>query len=59
MLPVPGRADAWIAMFDINQPKDPVNSGYIWLPLEFSGNSPPTIHWKTDWTLDGMLNRPR
>lgn len=54
VVPVPGRPDAWIAMFDINQPKDPVHSGYIWLPLEFDEASAPTILWKTEWTLDTL-----
>lgn len=55
ILPVPGRQDAWIAMFDINQPKDPVHSGYVWLPMEFDGDNSPTITWKSEWTLGSML----
>ena len=46
VFPVPGKTDKWIAMFDLNQPKDPVNSGYLWLPLEFDGDNQPTITWK-------------
>ncbi len=48
--PVPGRRDAWIAMFDINRPQDPVNSGYIWLPIEFEGER-PVIRWRDRWDL--------
>ncbi len=47
---VPGRRDAWIAMFDINRPQDPVNSGYIWLPIEFEGDH-PVIRWRDRWDL--------
>jgi hypothetical protein len=48
--PVPGRRDAWIAMFDINQPQDPITSGYIWLPIEFEGDR-PVIRWRNQWDL--------
>lgn len=48
--PVAGRQDAWIAMFDINKPEDPINSGYIWLPVEFEGNR-PLIRWRDQWDL--------
>jgi hypothetical protein len=48
--PVPGKRDAWIAMFDINQPEDPINAGYIWLPLRFVADQ-PVILWQTEWNL--------
>ena len=48
--PVAGRRDAWIAMFDINQPQDPITSGYIWLPVEFEGDR-PNIRWRNQWDL--------
>lgn len=57
VLPVPGRRDVWIAMFDINLQKDPVNSGYIWLPVEFDGQNKPIIQWKSVWTLEEMLKK--
>lgn len=46
--PVAGRRDAWIAMFDINKPEDPVNAGYIWLPIEFDAGQ-PVIRWRDRW----------
>ena len=55
VFPVPGGRDAWIAMFDINNPKDPVNSGYVWLPLEFDGEGKPAITWRNTWQLDDLL----
>ena len=48
--PVAGRKDAWIAMFDINKPEDPINAGYIWLPVEFEGEQ-PIIRWRDQWDL--------
>jgi hypothetical protein len=48
--PVAGRPDAWIAMFDINKPEDPINAGYIWLPIEFEAHQ-PVIRWRDQWDL--------
>ena len=48
--PVAGRPDAWIAMFDINKPEDPINAGYIWLPIEFEADQ-PVIRWRDQWDL--------
>ena len=48
--PMPGRRNAWIAMFDINRPQDPITSGYIWLPVEFEGDR-PVIRWRDVWDL--------
>lgn len=47
---VPGRRDAWIAMFDINRPQAPVTSDYIWLPIEFEADR-PVIRWRDQWDL--------
>lgn len=48
--PVAGRRDAWIAMFDINLPQNPIASGYIWLPIEFEEDR-PVIRWRDAWDL--------
>lgn len=56
VLTVPGRRDAFIAMFDINKPQDPVNAGYIWLPLEFSANQ-PAIQWRSEWNMSVFENQ--
>lgn len=48
--PVSGRRDAWIAMFDINKPEDPISAGYIWLPIEFEADQ-PVIRWRDTWDL--------
>jgi beta-xylosidase len=50
VFPVPDREDKFIAMFDINKPDDPVNAGYIWLPLEFTPGG-PSIEWRDEWDL--------
>ncbi len=47
---VAGRKDAWIAMFDINKPENPINAGYIWLPIEFEADQ-PVIRWRDTWDL--------
>ena len=51
VMPSPGKPDEWIAMFDIWNPKDPINAGYIWLPLGFEKDK-PVIRWKNEWKLD-------
>ena len=51
--PVAGRRDAWIAMFDINLPQNPITSGYIWLPIEFEGDR-PIIRWRDQWDLSAF-----
>jgi hypothetical protein len=53
VFPLPGRTDAWIAMFDINNPSDPINAGYIWLPLTFDGDK-PVIKWRDKWSLEEL-----
>lgn len=50
---VAGRQDAWIAMFDINKPEDPINAGYIWLPIEFEADQ-PVIRWRDQWDLSAF-----
>ncbi|MDF7825366.1 glycoside hydrolase family 43 protein [Pontiellaceae bacterium B12227] len=50
VLPVQGRQDAYIAMFDLWQPKNAIDGRYVWLPVEFEGDS-FFIHWKDEWNL--------
>jgi hypothetical protein len=54
--PVAGRKDAWIAMFDINKPEDPINAGFIWLPIEFE-NDLPVIRWRDEWDFSVFPKR--
>lgn len=48
VMPSPWNNDEWIAMFDIWNPNNPVNAGYIWLPLRFE-NDKPVIRWQSEW----------
>jgi hypothetical protein len=48
VMPSPWNPDEWIAMFDSWNPQDPVNAGYIWLPLRFE-NGKPVIRWYSEW----------
>ena len=50
IIPVQGKKDAYIAMFDVWRPENPIKGGYIWLPLTFKNNN-PEIHWKDNWSL--------
>jgi hypothetical protein len=43
-------------MFDINQPDDPINAGYIWLPIEFEKGQ-PVIRWRDSWDLS-VFSKP-
>jgi hypothetical protein len=49
VLPLPGATDAWIAMFDLWKPDDPLNAGYVWLPLRFEGGE-AVIRWTDAWS---------
>jgi len=53
---VPDGEAQFIAMFDINKADDPINSGYIWLPLEFSENK-PAIQWRSEWNTSVFENQ--
>lgn len=48
--PVPGKLNAYIAMFDVWNPEYPEDAGYIWLPLEFTGKG-PRVEWRSEWDL--------
>ena len=50
ILKVPGR-DLYIAMFDIWRPKDAIDGRYVWLPIDFSGET-PVVRWQTEWRPD-------
>lgn len=50
LLPLPGYPDKWIAMFDVWRPRDLINSGHIWLPVEFTGDK-MIIDWREKWDL--------
>lgn len=50
ILPVEGRKDAYIALFDLWKPEAPSEGRYLWLPLVFE-NGRPVIAWRDRWDL--------
>ena len=50
VLPVPGKKDAFVAMFDMWRPRNPVDGRYIWLPIQFT-ESGPSIPWQSPWNM--------
>jgi hypothetical protein len=55
VLPVPGREDAFIALFDEWRPKNHIDGRYYWLPIRFDGER-PVIEWNSNWDLS-VFNR--
>jgi len=51
IIPVQGKKDAYIALFDVWRPENPITGGYIWLPIAFNSNNQPEIHWRNSWNL--------
>ncbi|WP_345786241.1 glycoside hydrolase family 43 protein [Coraliomargarita algicola] len=56
ILPVEGKPGAFIAMFDIWRPKDPITGTYVWLPIQFEGDR-FKIEWMDEWDLSVFLHR--
>lgn len=50
ILPVAGKPNSWIAMFDVWRPRNLIESGYYWLPVEFEGDK-MIIRWRDSWKL--------
>lgn len=50
ILPVQGKKNAFIFMADRWTPQNPINGKYIWLPVQFKGNS-IILEWKDRWDL--------
>lgn len=50
VLPVAGKKDFYIAMFDRWNKTHLIDSRYVWLPLTFDGDK-PVITWKDNWQL--------
>ncbi|MEK7782129.1 MAG: glycoside hydrolase family 43 protein [Verrucomicrobiota bacterium] len=51
VLPVAGRPDTFIAMFDRWKKWDLQDSRYVWLPLEFDPKGQPIVRWEERWHL--------
>ena len=50
ILPVQGKKDAFIALFDLWKPKNAVDGRYVWLPLAFTDEG-FTLTWRDTWDL--------
>lgn len=50
IIPVQGMKDAYIAMFDIWRPENPITGRYIWLPIDFTTGK-MSITWHDAWNL--------
>lgn len=51
ILPVEGKKDAFIAMFDAWRPNNPIDGRYIWLPVEFKEDGKMVIQYRQRWDL--------
>ncbi len=51
IIPVQGINDAYIAMFDIWKPENPITGRYIWLPIDFTHGT-MSVNWHDAWTLN-------
>ena len=53
VIPVQGKTDSYIAMFDRWNKTDLENSLYVWLPIAIE-NGKITIPWRDKWTVDEL-----
>ena len=51
VLPIAGKKDTYIAMFDRWNKTNLIDSRYVWLPLTFENNM-PVIEWKDKWEIN-------
>ena len=58
ILAVPGKADAFIAMFDLWRPENAMDGRYLWLPMRFEDDK-PVITWQSAWDLSVFDDDPR
>ncbi len=50
VLPVPGKARAFIFMADRWRPNNAIDGRYLWLPIQFKDGK-PVIEWMDKWDL--------
>ncbi len=50
ILPIQGRKDAFVAVFDIWRPENAIDGRYVWLPMQFTDEG-FTIEWLDKWDL--------
>ena len=57
ILPVQGKEDAFIALFDIWRPENAIDGRYAWLPMTFTGGG-FKIKWQDTWDLCFLGDKP-
>lgn len=55
ILPIAGKKDSFIFMADRWNPKDLMDSRYIWLPIDLQLEK-VQVNWKDQWNLDAFSN---
>jgi hypothetical protein len=50
ILPVQGKRDAYIVLFDIWNPDNAIDGRYVWLPMRFAGEG-FSLTWSDTWDL--------
>jgi hypothetical protein len=59
ILPVQGKEDSFIVMFDIWRPKNAINGRYVWLPMLFTdGDGGFKIEWLNKWDMSIFDDQP-
>jgi hypothetical protein len=53
ILPVQGKRDAFIALFDLWKPDNAIDGRYVWLPMRFAGEG-FTLTWANTWDLSAF-----
>lgn len=53
VLPVAGKPGAFIFMADRWKPGNAIDGRYVWLPIEWEGDS-PVFKWRDTWSLTGF-----
>jgi hypothetical protein len=51
ILPVHGKPGAFIAMFDVWRPKNPIDGRYLWLPVHFEEGR-IRVNFPQSWKLE-------
>jgi len=58
ILPVQGKGDAFIAMFDMWHPENAIDGRYVWLPMQFCEGG-FTVKWMSEWNHSFFDDNPR
>lgn len=57
LLPVAGKREKYIALFDLWKPERPIEGRYAWLPVELEDGR-PVVSWRDRWDLRIFEVRP-